>query len=108
MTIIEKRGLDRAALLRRCAARCRPAAAGREDRAMTRILIVEDVELNRDLLVQLLEDDHEVLTAADGGAGLERPARAARPDPDGPVAAGDRRLGGDPPAEGRPGAAASR
>jgi two-component system, cell cycle response regulator DivK len=42
-------------------------------------LIVEDVELNRDLLVQLLEDDHEVMTAADGAAGLEAAARL-RPD----------------------------
>jgi two-component system, cell cycle response regulator DivK len=46
---------------------------------MPRILIVEDVELNRDLLVQLLEDDHEVMTAADGAAGLEAAARL-RPD----------------------------
>ena len=46
---------------------------------MPRILIVEDVELNRDLLVQLLEDDHEVMTAADGQAGLEAAARL-RPD----------------------------
>jgi two-component system cell cycle response regulator DivK len=42
-------------------------------------LIVEDVELNRDLLVQLLEDDHEVMTAADGQAGLEAAARL-KPD----------------------------
>lgn len=33
---------------------------------MGKILIVEDVELNRDLLVQLLEEDHEVITAVDG------------------------------------------
>ena len=46
---------------------------------MPRILIVEDVELNRDLLVQLLEDDHEVMTAADGQAGLEAAARL-KPD----------------------------
>jgi CheY-like chemotaxis protein len=44
-----------------------------------RILIVEDVEYNRDLLVQLLEDDYEVLTAADGAAGIELAARG-RPD----------------------------
>ncbi|MGH8008923.1 MAG: protein kinase domain-containing protein [Candidatus Binatia bacterium] len=36
-----------------------------------RILIVEDVELNRDLLVQLLEEDYEILTAADGAVGIE-------------------------------------
>jgi CheY-like chemotaxis protein len=33
---------------------------------MAKILIVEDVELNRDLLVQLLEEEHEVTTAIDG------------------------------------------
>ncbi len=40
---------------------------------------MEDVELNRDLLVQLLEDDYEVLTAPDGASGLEAAARL-RPD----------------------------
>jgi CheY-like chemotaxis protein len=44
-----------------------------------KILIVEDVEYNRDLLVQLLEEDYEVLTAADGAAGIEAAARE-RPD----------------------------
>src|SRR5438128_4525427 len=38
---------------------------------MRKILIVEDVEFNRDLLVQLLEDDYQILTAADGAAGIE-------------------------------------
>ena len=46
---------------------------------MKRILIVEDVELNRDLLVQLLEEEYELLTAADGAAGVEL-ARRERPD----------------------------
>jgi two-component system, cell cycle response regulator DivK len=46
---------------------------------MRRILIVEDVEYNRDLLVQLLEDEYEILTAADGAAGIEVAARE-RPD----------------------------
>jgi CheY-like chemotaxis protein len=46
---------------------------------MRRILIVEDVELNRDLLVQLLEDDYEIWTAGDGASGLEAAARL-RPD----------------------------
>ena len=46
---------------------------------MKRILIVEDVELNRDLLVQLLEDDYELVTAADGAAGVEK-AASERPD----------------------------
>ena len=38
---------------------------------MKRILVVEDNELNMDLLVQLLEDEYEVLTAMDGAAGIE-------------------------------------
>jgi len=46
---------------------------------MKRILIVEDVELNRDLLIQLLEDDYELTTAADGSAGVEK-AGSERPD----------------------------
>ena len=37
---------------------------------MKTILIVEDVEFNLDLLVQLLEDDYTILTAADGAAVL--------------------------------------
>jgi two-component system, cell cycle response regulator DivK len=44
-----------------------------------RILIIEDVELNRDLLVQLLEEEYEILTAVDGAAGLEV-ARRECPD----------------------------
>ena len=35
---------------------------------MKKILVVEDVEFNRDLLVQLLEDEYEILTAIDGAA----------------------------------------
>ena len=46
---------------------------------MKKILIVEDVEYNRDLLVQLLEEDYEVVTAADGAAGIEAATRE-RPD----------------------------
>lgn len=46
---------------------------------MKKILIVEDVEFNKDLLVQLLEDDYEIVTADDGAAGL---ALAAREKPD--------------------------
>ncbi len=46
---------------------------------MKKILIVEDVELNRDLLVQLLEEDYAILTAADGAAGIEL-AERERPD----------------------------
>jgi CheY-like chemotaxis protein len=40
---------------------------------------VEDVEFNRDLIVQLLEDDYEILTAMDGTEGI---ALAAREHPD--------------------------
>lgn len=46
---------------------------------MKRVLVVEDVELNRDLLVQLLEDDYEVVTAEDGAAGVEA-AQREHPD----------------------------
>ncbi len=38
---------------------------------MKKILIVEDVEMNRDLLVQLLEDNYELVEAKDGLEGLE-------------------------------------
>ena len=38
---------------------------------MKKILIVEDVEMNRDLLVQLLEDDYELIQAVDGKQGLD-------------------------------------
>jgi two-component system, cell cycle response regulator DivK len=49
--------------------------------AMTtkKILIVEDVELNRDLLTQLLEDEYELASAADGAAGVEK-AASEQPD----------------------------
>ena len=46
---------------------------------MPKILVVEDVEFNRELIVQLLEDDYEVLTAADGAEGI-RLAEQERPD----------------------------
>lgn len=46
---------------------------------MAKILIVEDEPLNVDLLVQLLEDDYQLVVAADGPEGL---ARAAREKPD--------------------------
>jgi two-component system cell cycle response regulator DivK len=36
-----------------------------------KILVVEDVEFNRDLLVQLLEEDYQILIATDGAAGVE-------------------------------------
>ena len=46
---------------------------------MKTVLIVEDVELNRDLLVQLLEDDYRLVLAGDGVSALERAAEA-KPD----------------------------
>ena len=46
---------------------------------MKRILIVEDNELNLDLLVQLLEDEYELMTADNGAAGIEV-AQQERPD----------------------------
>jgi CheY-like chemotaxis protein len=46
---------------------------------MKTILIVEDIELNRDLLAQLLEDRHRLVFAGDGLAALERAAET-RPD----------------------------
>jgi two-component system, cell cycle response regulator DivK len=46
---------------------------------MKKILIIEDVAMNRDLLVQLLEDKYELVEAADGREGLELVVRE-RPD----------------------------
>lgn len=46
---------------------------------MKKILIVEDVEFNRDLLTQLLEEEFEVIAATDGQAGIEA-AERERPD----------------------------
>lgn len=37
---------------------------------MKKILIVDDIELNVELLVQLLEDKYELITANDGAAAL--------------------------------------
>ena len=44
-----------------------------------KILIVEDVKLNVELLTQLLEDDYELITASDGEEGM---AMAAQERPD--------------------------
>jgi CheY-like chemotaxis protein len=46
---------------------------------MKRILVVEDVEFNRDLIVQLLEEEYEILTATNGAEGIQV-ARRERPD----------------------------
>ena len=46
---------------------------------MKKVLVVEDIELNRELLVQLLEDEYDVVTANDGAAGIEA-AEELRPD----------------------------
>ena len=43
---------------------------------MKKILIVEDVEFNLDLMVQLLEDDYQLVSARDGASGVETAARA--------------------------------
>ena len=46
---------------------------------MKKLLIVEDVEFNLDLLVQLLEDEYELVTARDGAGGVAM-AAAEKPD----------------------------
>ena len=46
---------------------------------MKRILVVEDNEMNRDLLVQLLEDDYAILCATDGEEAVSV-ARKEHPD----------------------------
>lgn len=46
---------------------------------MKTILLVEDVEDNRDLVVQILENEYTVIEARDGLEGLEK-AKSQRPD----------------------------
>jgi CheY-like chemotaxis protein len=46
---------------------------------MKKVLIVEDVPYNLELLVQLLEEDYSLVTARDGAAGVEMAARE-KPD----------------------------
>jgi two-component system cell cycle response regulator DivK len=46
---------------------------------MTRLLIVEDSELNRDLLVQIFEDSYEIAVASDGETAVEI-ASSEQPD----------------------------
>ena len=47
--------------------------------ARKKILIVDDTEWNRDLLVQLLEDDYDLAQAVDGEQGVKA-AERERPD----------------------------
>ena len=44
-----------------------------------KILVVDDTDWNRDLLVQLLEEDYDILQAVDGGEGV-RMAEQHKPD----------------------------
>jgi two-component system cell cycle response regulator DivK len=46
---------------------------------MKKILIVEDVDMNLDLLIQLLEDDYLLVAARDGSEGIEK-AMSEQPD----------------------------
>ena len=46
---------------------------------MNKILIVEDVEFNLELLIQLLEDDYELVIARDGANGVKMAAQE-KPD----------------------------
>jgi two-component system, cell cycle response regulator DivK len=56
------------------------AVARSDNKIDEKDLIVEDVEFDRDLLVQLLEDDYEVITATDGATGIEL-SHEKHPDP---------------------------
>ncbi len=47
--------------------------------AKKKILVVDDAEFNRDLLIQLLGDEYEVLVAVDGKEGVKK-AEQERPD----------------------------
>jgi two-component system, cell cycle response regulator DivK len=44
-----------------------------------KILVVDDTDWNRDLLVQLLEDDYDILQAVDGAEGV-RKTEEEKPD----------------------------
>jgi CheY-like chemotaxis protein len=47
--------------------------------SMKKVLVVEDVDFNRDLLVQLLEDKYQVIEAVSGQEGVEL-AERERPE----------------------------
>ena len=74
----------------------------REER-MAKILLVEDNEMNRDMLSRrLIRNGYEVFHRDRRAAGRRHGAvGAAGPHPDGHEPAGDRRLGGDAPDQGR-------
>jgi CheY-like chemotaxis protein len=44
---------------------------GRKHMDRKKILVVDDAEFNRDLIIQLLGDDYEVLVAVDGAEGVQ-------------------------------------
>ena len=44
-----------------------------------KILVVDDAEFNRDLIIQLLSDDYDILEAVDGADGVQK-AQQERPD----------------------------
>ena len=46
---------------------------------MKKVMVVEDVDFNRELIVQLLEDKYKVIEAVNGQAGLEL-AESERPE----------------------------
>jgi two-component system, cell cycle response regulator DivK len=54
-------------------------SAGEDRMARKKILIVDDTDWNRDLLVQLLEDDYDIVQAVDGVEAVKQ-AAAVRPD----------------------------
>ena len=69
--------------------------------AKKKILVVDDTEFNRDLVVQLLEEDYDMVIAENGAEALTVSAkRTAGFDLDGSGHAGDGRLGSDPAAQG--------
>ena len=82
------------------------AATGERTSMSKRILVVEDQEDNRQILRDLLTNaGYEMIEAEDGEQALVAACQASTgPDPDGYPAAGARRLRGDPPHQGRPGA----
>ena len=49
------------------------------DKAKVKILVVDDAEFNRDLIVQLLEDEYDILTAVNGAEGVHT-TEQERPD----------------------------